>query len=151
VKERMGAMKKSGPQNRPKRMSRGRPFERGNRIGAATRFHKGQSGNPGGRPSYKEISAALRSFLALPVGTPIIPKTNAEVVAWRWLKLAKKGNLAAARELTNRVEGLPRLTAEVIGHDPLLDLIAEMKRASKNLPPVEEWVDDDTPKLQPAN
>jgi hypothetical protein len=88
----------------------------------------------------------LRSFLALPVGTPIVPKTNAEVVAWEWLRKAKKGDLAAAKELTNRVEGLPRMTAEVIGHDPLLDLIGQMKKISRSLPPVEEWVDPDAAK-----
>jgi hypothetical protein len=119
-------------------MSRGRPFEKGNRVGSSTRFCKGQSGNPSGCPKYKEISQALRAFLALSLGTPIAPRTHAEKVAYKWLHLAEKGNLGAIRELTNRVEGLPRTSVEFLGHDPLLDLIDAMRKASKQAGVVED-------------
>jgi Family of unknown function (DUF5681) len=125
-----GVRRKCGP--------RGRPFERGNRIGASTRFHKGESGNPAGGPKYAEISKALRAYLALGLGTALVPRTHAEKVAYKWLRLAEKGNLGAMRESANRTEGLPRVTAETIGHDPLAELIESMKQISRSLPPPED-------------
>lgn len=116
---------------------RSRCFEDGNGASASRRHLKGQSGILAGRPKFKQISAALQAYLALELGSRIKPRTYAEMVACQLLRLARKGNLAAIRKITNRVEGRPRQASEIQECDPLSDLISEMRRVSASLPPVE--------------
>lgn len=85
-----------------KKRPRGKPFPKGNQYGVASRFIKGQSGNPGGKPRTKEVSHASREWLAQPTTLPELlanklPRelegwTHAAVLAWirgqmRWNSL----------------------------------------------------------------
>lgn len=69
---------------RPDGRSRGRPFE------------PGQSGNPGGRPRGKSVTAALRE---------LIDAQGPESVAGPLLKAAQTGDLKAIRIVLERTEG----------------------------------------------
>src|SRR5262245_39401710 len=71
----------------------------------AKQWRKGQSGNPSGRPAGKKyLSEAYREWLSLPdENDPSI--TNADVIAAMVGAAAKKGDIAAAREIADRVEG----------------------------------------------
>lgn len=60
-------------------------------------FQPGQSGNPSGRPKSKPITEAYKAILADPA--------NREALAKALLKHAKKGNVFAAKEMADRVEG----------------------------------------------
>ena len=71
------------------------------------KFKPGQSGNPGGRPKSRRISAALRELLAA---------GDADKIASVLIRLAKKGSVTAAREIADRTEGKPRQS-----HDVTLD------------------------------
>jgi|GEM_PF-3245315 len=63
------------------------PFEKGNAIGAATRFRPGASGNPSGRPYYPATRAdAIREVLAVAEQVLTDPKM---LEAWR-LNLRQK-------------------------------------------------------------
>jgi hypothetical protein len=74
-------------------------------IGESTRWQKGRSGNPGGRPRTKALSEAYRAVLA--ARCPIDPKrrTFAELIAFRLATAAGDGDLKAAIELADRTEG----------------------------------------------
>jgi hypothetical protein len=71
-------------------------------------FQPGVSGNPGGRPKVKPISDGLRALLDEQYsgsekrfkGLP-----NARVLALRMFELAFAGDLSAAKEIADRVEG----------------------------------------------
>jgi hypothetical protein len=99
------------------------------RRGAAFRWQPGQSGNPGGRPAFKELSNACREILLSPL--PDDPKrTYAEAIAERLAQAALAGNIDAAAELGNRAEGRPRQALEISDGkpDPLAELIAEFNK-----------------------
>jgi hypothetical protein len=78
-------------------------------------FRPGQSGNPGGRPKYKAVSAAYRRLLEMPVEelANFKPRNGAEVLAIALFKAAagKRASTYAAIEITNRVEGKARFEA----------------------------------------
>jgi hypothetical protein len=81
-------------------------------------WQKGQSGNPGGRPSKLPISDALRLLL----GEQGIPKaihpemTNAERMAMRLIRKAmKETDFKALVEIMDRVEGKARQRIEASG------------------------------------
>jgi Family of unknown function (DUF5681) len=67
------------------------------------RFQPGQSGNPGGRPKTRILSAAAREKLN--EVNPDTGLTYAQEVVNALVKEAKKGNVFAARELKEWVEG----------------------------------------------
>jgi hypothetical protein len=71
------------------------------------KFKPGQSGNPGGRPKSEHISKALKRLLAA---------GDTDRIAKALIRLAKKGNVSAAREIADRTEGKPRQA-----HDVTLD------------------------------
>jgi hypothetical protein len=79
-----------------------------------TRWKKGQSGNPGGRPKTKPLTDAYRRSLSLVI-TPQVAKemrlpagfvgmTIADVIAIGQAKAAIKGSTMAAREIADRIE-----------------------------------------------
>jgi hypothetical protein len=85
-------------------------------VGSRTRFRKGISGNPGGRPKSRLLSEALRSRLAeVKPGDPA-GRTYAEVVAANLIEIAcAEGSAAvhAASEIADRLEGRSRQQIEV--------------------------------------
>ena len=68
------------------------------------RFPRGRSGNPGGRPRGRSITAALRAELDAPCDDDLAV-TKGERVAKQLVDLALAGNLAAIREVLDRTEG----------------------------------------------
>lgn len=85
---------------------RGKPFEKGNKYA----FKPGESGNPGGRPKLAILSDAYREQLAqeLPNG-----QTFAELIATQMCMAAAKGDISAAREICDRVEGRARQSVDI--------------------------------------
>ena len=83
-----------------------------------TRFKKGQSGNPKGRPRSAVFSDALRAVLAeAPPGEhgPDV-RTYADAIARALINKAIAGDVAAAKEVCDRTEGKPR-QAVALTHD----------------------------------
>src|SRR5215469_916298 len=72
------------------------------------RFVKGQSGNPSGRSKVRSLTKAYRLQLESICPTDSKQRTWAEVIAERMAVLAAKGNVQAAVELADRVEGRVR-------------------------------------------
>ena len=88
-------------------------FVAGHRIGKATRFKPGRSGNPSGRPKKSALDYALESILELPSG-----KKNRRIVdelARALIRQAIKGNARVARLISERIGGKPlqRVEAKV--------------------------------------
>lgn len=75
-----------------------------------TRFKPGQSGNPKGRPKSITLSEAYRKVLAEVDETDPQRRTRAEILAEQMYVKAKSGDVAALREMADRVEGKPRQT-----------------------------------------
>ena len=93
--------------------NRGR--NRGGLPPVETRWKKGQSGNPGGRPRTKPLTDAYRQNVSLVI-TPKVAKemrlpagfvgmTIAEAIAIGQAIAAIKGSTIAAREIADRIEG----------------------------------------------
>lgn len=82
---------------------RGKPFTRGNTVGAATQFKPGKSGNPGGRP--KGLSDAYKEWLAAVNANDPLGRTNAQLGAMAIGLEMLKGDTAAAREIRSATEG----------------------------------------------
>lgn len=85
-------------------------------IGAGTRWQKGQSGNPGGRPRSRILSEALRAQLGQLKPDDPQGRTFAEIVAANLVEIACSsgpGALAAANEITNRLEGRAHQSVEI--------------------------------------
>lgn len=126
------------PVNRIKKRPRGRSFEPGNGFGSATRYKKGESGNPSGRPACKEISKALRELLA--TNGLMKPRTNAEKLAVKWFLQSLAGNIPAMISLAERCEGRPAIALSITNeNDPLIELIAAMHEESRRIGPPEGW------------
>jgi hypothetical protein len=85
------------------RAPEGGRFTKGNTCG----FKKGRSGNPAGRPKSAILSDALRRELVEPC--PEDPeRTWAEVIADALIARAAAGDVQAAKEIADRVEGKAR-------------------------------------------
>jgi len=96
-------------------------------IGTATRYRKGQRGNPGGRPKSRILSEALRSRLAETKQDDPEGRTYAEIVAANLIEIACSegpGAVHAANEIADRIEGRPRQSIEVA------DITAEIRNKS---------------------
>lgn len=125
-----------------KKKPRGKPFPKGHSIGAAFRYPKGVSGNPGGRPRFSEVSKAARAVLASPIpGDPenrLFAEGIAQTLAWQ----ALAGDRGAASELVDRAEGRPRVSVEMTQGDPIAELIATMQEESARCGPPENRPDE---------
>ena len=97
-----GRSKNRKPQSKP-RTGEGRSPRSGTIPPPEFRFKPGQSGNPGGRPKTKLISQAYQEFLA-ELDTKK-RRTIAQEIAKQMIQSALKGDLAAAKEVTDRTEG----------------------------------------------
>ncbi len=83
------------------------------------RFKPGQSGNPGGRPKTMLITQAYRELLEQL--DPKEGKTLAQTLARKAIQQARKGNLAALKEITDRTEGkaVQPLSHSGLGSEPI--------------------------------
>ena len=81
-----------------------------------TQFKPGQSGNPGGRPKKDWTWSGLLEQIANEV-EPKSGKPFKELVSRRLWVDAVNGNLAAVKEILNRMEGLPMQKQEISGTD----------------------------------
>jgi len=84
-------------------------FTRGNRYA----FRKGRSGNPAGRPKSITLSEAYRRELAKVDPEDPDGRTHAEVLAGRMIDRAKAGDVAALKEIADRVEGRAKQTVSL--------------------------------------
>lgn len=75
------------------------------------RWKPGQSGNPGGRPKGRSITARLRALLEQEHGG----KQLADLVAERFLKDVLQGKLGHLKEMLDRLEGPVPSKTEVSG------------------------------------
>lgn len=76
-------------------------------------FVKGQSGNPGGRAKKDWTFAMLLEQVADETEEKT-GKQYKELVARRLFEEAIKGNMGAIKEIMNRMDGVPRQSAEII-------------------------------------
>ena len=81
--------------------------------GNPNEFQPGQSGNPKGRPKSITLSEAYRHQLAQPVPKDREGRTYAEVIAALMCQRATQGDVAAAKEIADRVEGKPKQAIDV--------------------------------------
>jgi uncharacterized protein DUF5681 len=126
---------------RLKKRPRGKSFEPGNSYGLATRFQKGNRANPGGRPSYKKYSEALRALVAADPDETFEINSNAAALAARVVKMGKKGNISAIREIGDRCEGRPAITVHSDGSpDQIMLLVEAMTERSREIGHPEGWV-----------
>jgi len=85
-------------------------------VGAATRWRKGVSGNPGGRPKSRLLSEALRNRLGQIKDDDPARRSYAEILADHLLEIAlSRGPAAvpAACEIGNRAEGRSPQTIQI--------------------------------------
>mgnify|MGYP001617913831 CR=1 FL=1 len=97
-----------------------------------SRFQKGQSGNPGGRPG-KEVSITSRVIAKLKKDPSLIDQ-----IANTWLKQCKGGRVESRRDLIDRLEGkVPEAMRLVLGDKPLeIKFIIQLQSDSPaTLPP----------------
>jgi hypothetical protein len=73
-------------------------------------FPKGVSGNPAGRPKSLTLSEAYRRELAKIDPNDALKRTFAEVLAEQMIVKAAKGDVAALKEIADRVEGKAKQT-----------------------------------------
>jgi hypothetical protein len=79
-------------------------------IGTSTRWKKGRSGNPGGRPRTRVLSEALRNRLAEAKPDDPEHRTWAEAIAENLVSIACSqcpSVVHAANEIADRIEGRP--------------------------------------------
>ena len=125
---------------RLRKRPRGKSFEAGNSYGLATRFQKGNRANPGGRPSYKKYSEALRALVAADPDETFEITSNAAALAARVVKMGVKGNISAIREIGDRCEGRPAITVHSDGSpDQLTLLIEAITERSREIGHPEGW------------
>lgn len=121
---------RKSPENRG--TSRGRENLR---LGVKFRWQPGQSGNPGGRPKFAEMSKACRDILSQPMPKDK-SRTFAMGIARKLADMAIHGNVAAASELADRSEGRPRQALDINEREnPLLQLVEAMNRESARIGP----------------
>lgn len=98
-------MSKPRPQHQAKNRRKPPPVE--------TRFKKGQSGNPGGRPKGDGLTSMLRKYMA--EKDPSGKSTWGERICMALVRKAAKGNVQAFEKLADRVEGKVRDRVEITG------------------------------------
>lgn len=98
---------------------------------APHQWKPGQTGNPGGRPRTKPITDRVRDALE-EIGEDGRPLAAA--VVREWLQMIVDGDLAALRELLDRVEG-PLTQALKHEHDGGLTVRVEYADAHSDAPP----------------
>jgi hypothetical protein len=77
------------------------------------RFQKGKSGNPKGRPKSITISEAYRQSLSKLVPNDPEGRTFTQKIADLMVQRASTGDVQAAKEITDRIEGKARQAIDV--------------------------------------
>lgn len=134
-----------------KKKPRGIPFPKGdNPIGRETRFVKGFSGNPGGKPKTAKLNEAIREGLAADSRKKLPTETNAQCAAAQVIYQAKKGNLAAIALAGDRAEGRPNVSIGINdSRDAFREAIDLMKQRTLETGPPDNSADDDDEEYQP--
>jgi len=70
------------------------------------KFQKGQSGNPGGRPKGKSITALLEKYLKGKDGE-IEGKTRKQALIEKLTEMGLDGNMIALKYIIDRIDGKP--------------------------------------------
>jgi Family of unknown function (DUF5681) len=135
----------------PNGLGRGN-YNLGNEVGHATRFQKGKSGNPGGRPSQTPFADAARIVADLSVDE--LEDRPTDSVSLRWAKRlasdALSGKTQAAVELANRAEGPPRRTEpsaqgdfniRIVYDDPAAEAEARKRKLAEMIKELESCPD----------
>lgn len=118
-------------------------------VGRATRYKKGQSGNPGGRPKFALFSQAAREVLAKPVPGDPEGRTYAQLIAQALADKAIAGDLRAAQELADRAEGRVAQPVE-IEHNALGRAFEQMSNEELDAYAREGTLPDWFPKDEPV-
>lgn len=97
-------------------------FQKGNKLGR--KFEPGVSGNAGGRPRKKPITEAYERALT---------DAEADKIARGIIAAARRGNVKAASEITDRIEGKVTHTIAAAGAlDLLPEALARARERMKN-------------------
>jgi hypothetical protein len=125
---------------RYKRTPRGRPFEKGNKIG--NRFKKGEVNNPKGRPVRKTAALACRTYLEDDPRIEYIKRTNAEAIVGALGAKALVGDRGCAELIFAYAEGRPRQSVDINDPRPdaLLQLVQGMAHRSNEIGHPEGWM-----------
>lgn len=107
------------PGNRTKKQSRGKPWRKGESGNPATQFQPGRSGNPSGRPR-DTITPHLREIAQ---ETDKDGRSYGRRVAETLYAEALAGNVQAAREILQRLDGLPRQGVDLSIDDQRANII----------------------------
>jgi Family of unknown function (DUF5681) len=102
---------------KPSSANSGKNSGRRGRIENLKPWPKGVSGNLSGRPKSKRLSDAYRRQLEQLVPGDAEGRTWAELIAQAQIRSAARGNVQAARELTDRTEGKASQHVEITGND----------------------------------
>jgi hypothetical protein len=94
----------------------------------AYRFAPGQSGNPGGRPKTAALTRAYRNLLDEVCPSDPEGRTYAQLIAARMIRLAIGGNVQAAAEICDRVEGKPRMSIGLHREEEAIDVYSIIER-----------------------
>ena len=88
-------------------------------AGRSSRWKKGQSGNPGGRPKSRLVSEALRTQLAALKPGDLKGRTYAELIASNLIEIASESDgseaVHAAGLIADRIEGRVKQQVEIAG------------------------------------
>lgn len=109
--------------------------KKGQRVSPATEFKPGVSGNPGGKPLSKPITAAYNKILAMPADEfrAFKPATVAEMKALEMVMARGAQLTPAMREISDRVEGTVDRHTTISGPDggaiPIAHVIVDLTPA----------------------
>ena len=120
--------------------------KRGNNL-IPFRWKKGQSGNPGGRPKRKPITDAYKEILQY---TDEEGKTAALALGMAILNKALSGDVGAAKEIADRVEGTVRQSIDILFGDLSDDQLKEFIQAQYGTVGVGDF-GSQTPEDRPAD
>jgi hypothetical protein len=112
--------KSKKPENRLNSKRKGNPNAQLTPEMEAAKFQPGVSGNPGGRPKTKPITDELRQLLDESYACRerrFKGQSNARVLAVRMFEIAIAGDVGAANQIANRLDGAVPVRQQLSGPD----------------------------------
>jgi len=98
-----------------------------------TRWKKGQSGNPNGRPlgSVSVVEAIKRKLMEIPEGqTNAEKRTYLDLLVARYFKQTiQDGDAQLIKDLINRVDGMPKQSINMEGEPIKIDISSMLDKA----------------------